>query len=108
VKRTLLAFFLLISTAFAADGRFVGQIVNGPDLNAAQKIVYVQGPHGASRKVDITTAKITFSPDVPRQDRESKPEAGVREGAQVRVTASQDDSGDWRASAVEIMRPAPR
>jgi len=108
VKRALICCFVFLATAFASSGSFVGEIVNGPKLDTSRKWVFVQGPRGSSRKVDITTATISFSPDVPKRDREAPPENAVREGAQVRVTASQDDDGDWKASAVEVIKTAPR
>ena len=91
--------------AFATDGSFMGQVVKGPNVDAGKKWVYVQGPHGSLRRVDVTAAKITYDTGVAKKDRIRDP---LREGAQVRVTASQDGEGEWKASVVEVMKPVPQ
>ena len=97
---------LLSTLALAATGSFTGQVVNGPNFDSGKKWVFVQAPKGATRKVEISSAKISFGSAVPQKSRAAKPEDAIREGAQVRVTASQDGQGEWKASAVEIMRAA--
>jgi hypothetical protein len=104
----LLVCFVLTAPAFAASGSFVGQVVNGPSFDAGKKWVFIQGAHGSVRRVEISAAKIVFGSSVGKQDRDARPEDAVREGAQVRVTASQDGQGEWRASLVEIVKPAPK
>jgi hypothetical protein len=89
-------------------GNFKGQVVNGPNPEANKNWVFVQAAKGAVRRVEISKAKVTFASDVKQKDRVAKPEEAIREGAQVRVTASQDDDGEWNATAVEILAPAPR
>ena len=96
----------LISSAFAASGSFSGQVVNGPNLESGKKWVFVQAAKGLTRKVEISSARVSFDATVPKTSRSSKPEDAVREGAQVRVTASQDGQGEWKASAVEILKAA--
>ena len=105
--RKLLVLFVFVAAAFAADGSFTGQVVNGPNLDANKKWVFIQGARGPVRRVDIREAKVSFGSTVKKQDRAAKPEDGVREGAEVRVVASQVD-GEWKASKVEVVKVAPR
>jgi len=95
-------------SAFAADGSFTGQVVNGPNLDTNKKWVFIQGLRGPARRVDINGAKVSFGSEVKKQDKPLKPEDAIREGAQVRVTASQDGDGEWKASSVEIVKVAPK
>lgn len=88
-------------------GFFTGQVVNGPKLDAHKRWVFVQGAKGVSRKVDVASAKVIYDEDVPQNEREAKPEDGVREGARIRVTAVQHD-GDWKATTVEILKAAEK
>ncbi|HWR15600.1 MAG TPA: hypothetical protein VN577_12280 [Terriglobales bacterium] len=106
-KTVLVALLFCCSVAFATDGSFTGQVVNGPNLESGKKWVFVQGPKGPTRRVEISTAKVTYSAAVPKAKREAKPEDGVREGAEVRLTANQDKEGEWQASAIEILKVAP-
>ncbi len=95
-------------SSLAATGSFTGQVVNGPNQDVNKKWIYVQGPRGGARRVEVSGAKIAFAGSVPKKDRGGKPEDAIREGAQVRVTASQDGDGEWKASSVEIVKTAPR
>jgi hypothetical protein len=106
--KCLICVLLLTVSAFAASGNFTGQVVNGPDLDANKKWVFIQGPRGPARRVDVSAAKVRFATAVGKKDRATNPEDAIREGAQVRVTASQDGDGEWKASAVEIVKPAPK
>jgi hypothetical protein len=100
--------FSLSALSLAANGSFTGQVVNGPNLDANKKWVYVQGPRGPVRRVDVSAAKVRFGASVSKRDRDAKPDDAIREGAQVRVTASQDGDGEWKASAVEIVKAPPQ
>ena len=55
------------------------------------------------RRVEISSAKVAYADDVPREQRKKPASAGLEPGAEIRVTASQDASGEWRASRIEIM-----
>jgi hypothetical protein len=104
----LLSLLLLLTPlAFASNGSFAGQVVSGPNLDSDKRWVYVQSPKGMVRRVEISRANVSYSPSVPKKDRSAKPEDGVHEGAQVRVTASQDGEGEWQATRVEILKTAP-
>jgi hypothetical protein len=96
--------FLLAATS----GTFRGQVVSGPELDAGKKWIYVQASKGAVRRVEVSQAKVAFAPELKASPRRAKPQDALREGAQVRVTASQDSDGEWKATAVEILMPAPR
>jgi hypothetical protein len=107
MRKALWESILLVSVgAGAATGSFTGQVVNAPSLEGGKKWVFVQGKKGATRKVEISSAKVVLGKEVPKQARVGNPEDAVREGAQVRVTASQDESGEWKASEVEVLAPA--
>ncbi len=106
--RKVLCLFVLVASAFAATGSFTGQVVNGPNLDTNKKWVFIQGPRGPVRRVDINDAKISFGPAVKKKDKAAKPEDAIREGAEVRVTASQDGQGEWKAASVEIVKVAPK
>ncbi len=86
-------------------GTFTGQVVKNPDNEAEKNWVYVQGPKGAIRKVDVATAKVSYAAAVSKKNRMSKPEDAIKEGARIRVTAMQE-GGDWRATEIEILKPA--
>ena len=63
--------------------------------------------NGGIRRVDISRAAIGYDETVPADQR--KPSAGEQLviGAEVRITAEQDSDGEWRASRIEIIKPAP-
>jgi hypothetical protein len=106
--RRLFCLLLVLSTfASARDGSFTGQVVNGPNLDANKKWVYVQSPKGAVRRVEISAAQVSYDPAVNAKDRQAKAADSVHEGAEVRVTASLDSEGEWKASRIEILKTAP-
>jgi hypothetical protein len=104
VVRRLFVPLLAASLAFGTNGSFVGRVVKGPNTDASRNWLYVQSPHGSVRRVDVSAAKIGYAAGVEKKDRAKD---AVREGAQVRVTASQDGEGEWKATKVEIVRLAP-
>ncbi len=106
--KNLVCLLVLAASAFAANGSFTGQVVNGPNLDANKKWVFIQGPRGPVRRVDVSGAKVSFGPSVKKQEKAVKPEDAVREGAEVRVMASQDGDGEWKASSVEVVKVAPK
>ncbi len=106
--RKLLFLLVFVAAAVAAAGSFTGQVVNGPNLDTTKKWVFIQGPRGPVRRVDVSGAKITFSPSAKKHAKDTRPEDAIHEGAEVRVTASQDGEGEWKATAIEIVKVAPR
>lgn len=91
----------------AIDGTFEGRIVNpAPQQNLPQGWIFVQGRNHMLRRVEITHAIIVFAQEIPAgQRRKCGPEC-LEPGQEIRVTADQDSSGEWRAKRVEILRLA--
>ena len=91
----------------AISGTFRGFIVRAPEGEAQQGWIYVQGRNGNLRRAEVSRALVLYSSGVPQRLREKDPTRALREGAEVRVTASQDGDGEWRASRVEILKVRP-
>lgn len=86
------------------SGTFRGVIVHAPKGEATQGWIYVAGRNGNLRRAEISHAQVSYAESVPVRLRAKDPEQGLKEGAEVRVTASQDGDGEWRASRVEILK----
>jgi hypothetical protein len=87
----------------AISGTFRGVIVHPPDGEASQGWIYVQGRNGNLRRAEVSHAQVLYADAVPERLREKNPARSLKEGVEVRVTASQDGDGEWRASRVEIL-----
>lgn len=98
----LLACVLPVSAAIS--GTFRGFIVRAPAGEANQGWIYVQGRNGNLRRAEVSHAKVIYASSVPVNLRQQVPARSLKEGAEVRVTASQDGKGEWRASQVEILK----
>ena len=93
------------AAAFATIGSFRGKIVSAPAGQARQGWVFVQGPNGSLRLVDIRKAEFAFDDDF-RPPADLSPSAKLLlQGAEVRVVGEQQQ-GEWRAMRVEIIRLA--
>jgi hypothetical protein len=110
--RHLAAWFLAVtffcgSAQAATPGSFRGTVVEGE--NGAPQVgwLYVRGKNGSIRRVDISHATVTYDEDVPADSRKSSAREQLVVGAEVRITAEQDRDGEWRASRIEIIQPAP-
>jgi len=91
--------------AFATIGSFRGKIVAAPTGQAREGWVFVQGPNGRLRLVDIRKAEFAFDEDF-RAPADLNPSAKLLlQGAEVRVVGEQLD-GEWRATRVEIIHLA--
>ncbi|MGE5205318.1 MAG: hypothetical protein ACM3PW_06865 [Chlamydiota bacterium] len=99
-----LLFACLLPAAAEVSGTFRGVIVHAPKGENSHGWIYVQGRNGNLRRAKVTHARILYAASVPLSLREQVPARGLKEGAEVRVTASQDGNGEWRASRVEILR----
>ena len=101
-------FLALSSGAFAAEGTFQGKIVDPPcQQQAAAGWIFVQGRNRMIRRVDVAHAVIVFATAARSgQGKNCGPEC-LAVGQEVRITAEQDASGEWRAKRVEILHPAP-
>jgi hypothetical protein len=99
-----LLFACLAPAGAEVSGTFRGVIVHAPRGEASHGWIYVQGRNGNLRRAEVSHARILYASSVPLSLREQVPARGLKEGAEVRVTASQDGNGEWRASRVEILR----
>ena len=106
-----LAFFLaalpvafLLPLAAEISGTFRGVIVHAPAGEPTQGWIYVAGRNGNLRRAEVSQAQVLYASSVPVRLRAKDPSRGLKEGAEVRVTASQDGKGEWRASRVEILK----
>ncbi|MGE0405879.1 MAG: hypothetical protein AB7O65_06240 [Candidatus Korobacteraceae bacterium] len=85
----------------AIVGVFRGVIVEGPGEEPGY--IYLRGRNGQLRRVLVTSARVSYATSFPKQEREKEPRLSLREGVEVRVTAKQDDDGEWRATDIEIL-----
>lgn len=86
-------------------GSFRGKIVSAPEGQARAGWVFVQGPNGRLRLVDVRKAEFAFDEDF-QAPADLNPSAKLLlQGAEVRVVGEQHD-GEWRAMRVEIIRLA--
>ena len=106
-RSVCMLFLLLVGSlaAFATVGSFRGKIVAAPAGQAREGWVFVQGPNGRLRLVDIRKAEFAFDEDF-HAPADLNPSAKLLlQGAEVRVVGEQQD-GEWRAARVEIIRLA--
>ena len=90
------------------QGTFRGVVVTSPArAKADDGFIYVLGKNRMLRRVSVGKAKVSFGAEVPEHERGSAPVADLVEGAEVRVTAKPDGTGNWQALAVEILKLAP-
>ncbi|HET7750928.1 MAG TPA: hypothetical protein VFK81_16185 [Terriglobales bacterium] len=86
------------------SGTFRGVIVHAPAGEPAQGWIYVAGRNGNLRRAEVSHAQVLYANSVPVRLRAKDASRGLKEGAEVRVTASQDGKGEWQASRVEILK----
>jgi hypothetical protein len=91
------------ATASAVEGTFYGIVVN-PPAGAPQPAgwIYVQSKNHMLRRVDISHATIVFEQGIAQKQKDCRQPCLVS-GDEVRVTAEQDRSGEWRAKRVEVL-----
>lgn len=103
-----LAFGLLLSSssAFAVDGTFRGKIADPPANELAVKgWIFVEGRNRMLRRVEVAHAEIVFGEEVPASSQRHNCDSDcLTKGQEVRITAQQDASGEWRAKRVEILK----
>jgi hypothetical protein len=97
---------VLCSTVLSAsEGVFQGKIVDPPTAEAHRAgWIFVQGRNHMLRRVEVAHAEIVFSDQVPVSQRRKCKMDCLVPGQQIRVTAEQDSSGEWRAKRVEILQ----
>lgn len=97
-----IAAFSLAAVLWAATpGTFRGIVVHASQPG---KWVYVRGARGITRRVDLSQAKIIFSPSVPAAAQSKDGLRSIAEGTEVRITAVQDAEGEWKATRVEVLK----
>jgi hypothetical protein len=99
-----LLFALLLPLAAEISGTFRGVIVHAPAGEPTQGWIYVAGRNGNVRRAEVSHAQVLYAGSVPVRLRAKDPFRSLKEGAEVRVTASQDGKGEWQASRVEILK----
>lgn len=103
---TFLIFALLVSSPqiSAVDGTFRGKVVDPPaNQPVAPGWIFVQGRNRMLRRVEVAHAVVVFGESVPEGQRHKCNSECLSAGQEVRVTARQDSSGEWRAKRVEIL-----
>lgn len=103
VLSVLLLCLVLLQPVMAVSGSFRGIVVEAPGQSAPEWI-FVQGRNRLARKVNVAAAKVTYDEAVPPALRRSDTPAVFSPGTEVRVTAEQDEAGEWRATEVEILQ----
>jgi len=86
-------------------GSFRGTIVRGPDQSSGW--IYVEGRNHTLRRVNASGAKVEYESDVPAEERKKPIPKVLPLGTPVRVTAEQDDGGEWHATEIEILKAEP-
>jgi len=103
-----LAFGLLLlsSAAVAVDGTFRGKIADPPANEPAVKgWIFVEGRNQMLRRVEVAHAEIVYGEEVPASSQRHNCNSDcLTKGQEVRITAHQDSSGEWRAKRVEILK----
>jgi hypothetical protein len=101
---TTLTAVLLISThtlLAQTPGTFRGVVIHGPEITPGW--MFLKSPNGLVRRVGISRAQVVYSETVPAKERQKMPAQSIATGAEVRVTAEQDNDGEWRATKIEIL-----
>jgi hypothetical protein len=102
------AFGLLLSSSavFAVDGTFRGKIADPPSNESAVKgWIFVEGRNQMLRRVEVAHAEIVYGEEVPASNQRHNCNSDcLVKGQEVRITAHQDASGEWRAKRVEILK----
>lgn len=104
MKVLLLAVIMVLASnqaLAAAPGSFAGTVVSGPETSDTW--LYVQGRNHSVRRVYVSGAKFHYDSEVPISERKTPVPTTLPAGTQVRVTAEQDEAGEWRATDVEIL-----
>ena len=91
--------------SFAVDGTFRGKITDPPASEPTVKgWIFVQGRNHMLRRVEVAHAEIVYGEEIPAGERHNCNVDCLRAGQEVRITAHQDSSGEWRAKRVEILK----
>ncbi len=96
----------LLVPHFGVPGTFRGVVVHGPGQKSGW--IYVAGRHDSLRRVEVSRATVSYDDSVPMRMRRKQPRQALVVGTEVRVTGAPDVKGEWHASAIEILRLAPK
>lgn len=98
----ILALFLIATFAWAdTPGTFRGVVIHGPEVTPGW--IYLKSANGQVRRVALGRARVVYSDTVPATERQKTAVNSISTGTEVRVTAQQDKSGEWRATKIEIL-----
>jgi len=102
------ALLILSPAAFAVDGTFRGKIADPPSsVPAVKGWIFVEGRNQMLRRVEVAHAEIVYGEEVPTSGQRHHCNSDcLFKGQEVRITAHQDESGEWRAKRVEILKEA--
>lgn len=90
---------------YASEGVFQGKIVDPPTAEAHRAgWIFVQGRNHMLRRVEVAHAEIVFGDQIPVSQRRKCKMDCLAAGQEIRVTAEQDSSGEWRAKRIEILQ----
>ena len=78
-------------------------MVEGNKLEAG-KYIYVAGPSGSLRRVNIQKCRVRFDSGVPAGERTHSASDSLRESAEIRVRAEQSQNGEWVAIEILILK----
>lgn len=101
------AVFAVAGVGEGTVGIFQGLVVYGSSRDSATYI-YVQGKNGNVRRVRVTGAKVYYADSVPASQRVKSALECLQEHPEVRVTAEQAKSGEWKAQEIVILRLSRR
>ncbi len=97
---------VLLLPYFGVPGTFRGTVVRGPDSKPGW--IFVAGHNQSLRRVEVSKATVSYGDEVPAKLRMKDPSQALKPGAEIRVTADQDEQGEWRATEIEILRVSPQ
>ena len=107
-SRPLLLIVLPLALLGGTPGVFRGELVGAPKGEQKAGWIYVVSRRAMVRHVNVEHAQVLYADEVPDAKRLKDASRALLPGAEVMVTAEQDESGAWRASEVEILVPSAR
>lgn len=82
---------------------FQGRVVEGTKREAG-RYIYVAGPSGYMRRVNIQRCRVRFDSAIPASQRVRSAAESLKDSAEVRVTAEQGSDGEWVALDIVILK----
>lgn len=105
-RRIVTILLLAVPLVAGTPGTFRG--ILGEVADRSPGWMYVRGHNDMLRVVDVSQAEVSYDDAIPPIRRDKDPATALQPGAEVRVTAEQDERGDWRATEIEILKLSPR